>query len=343
MNFLKKACVLILVMALLSGCAAFRPEPEKKTYTATFLTLFDTVTAIKGRASSEEAFQQEVQKIYDTLERYHQLFDVYHTYEGIANLKTINDNAGAGPVEVDGDIITLLLDCVQYYHLTDGRVNAAMGSVLALWHDARSAGIHDPMNAFLPDESALQEAAQHCRIEDLVIDEIECTVFLKDPAMRLDVGAIAKGWAAQRVAEAAPEGMLISVGGNVCATGPKDDAQTPWVIGIEDPDGGEYLHTIYVSGGSVVTSGDYQRTYTVDGKPYHHIIDPDTLYPADLWRSVSVVCQDSALADALSTAVFLLPLEEGQALLEKCGAEALWLDKAGNKYYSPGFAQLIRT
>ena len=94
---------------------------------------------------------------------------------------------------------------------------------------------------------------------------------------------------------------------------------------------------------SVVTSGDYQRYFVVDGKVYHHIIDPDTLLPGTFWRSVTIVCADSGLADALSTALFLLPLEEGQMLLEKCGAEAMWVDADGNQFYSPGFHALIRT
>ena len=146
------------------------------------------------------------------------------------------------------------------------------------------------------------------------------------------------------MAQTAPEGLLISVGGNVCSTGPKDSAGTPWVVGIQNIDGGDdYLHTIYLTDGCVVTSGDYQRTYMVDGQMYHHIIDPTTLYPSTLWSSVTVVCADSGAADALSTALFLLPQAEGQALLELYDAEALWADANGNLFYSPGFQALIRT
>lgn len=110
-----------------------------------------------------------------------------------------------------------------------------------------------------------------------------------------------------------PAGLLISVGGNVCATGPKPETGQPWVVGIQNPDAPEeYLHTIYVEDFSVVTSGDYQRYFTVDGVAYHHIIDPDTLFPADYWRSVTILCPDSGLADALSTALFTLPQQEGR-------------------------------
>ena len=345
MSMLRKTFILFLVLALaLSGCAFGGVDTEKKQYQATFLTLFDTVTAISGLAESQEEFQAQAQAIHDALLEYHRLFDIYNDYEGLNNLKTVNDNAGIAPVAVDGRIIALLQDCKAYYDLTGGLVNVAMGSVLELWHEARDAGINDPANAYLPDTDALAQAAAHCDWDKVIIDEEASTVYLADPDMRLDVGAVAKGWSAQRVAEMAPAGLLISVGGNVCATGPKDDAGTAWVVGIADPDGGDgYLNTLYVTEGSVVTSGDYQRYYVVDGTAYHHIIDPATLYPGEYWRSVTILCADSALADALSTALFLLPREDGQGLLEQCGAEAMWVDAAGNCYYSPGFGQHIRT
>lgn len=342
---MKKCITVFLLFALLlSGCAAGETASPKKQYTATFLTLFDTVTTVKGAAESEEAFRETAKQIHDELLMYHQLFDIYNDYEGVNNLKTVNDAAGVSPVEVDRKIIDLLLDCKTYYSATNGNVNAAMGSVLYLWHEARNDSIHDPANAYLPDQGQLEEAAQHWDFDAVIIDEEASTVYISDPLLRLDVGAIAKGWATEQAARNAPEGMMISVGGNVRATGPKDESGTPWVVGIQDPRGGDvYLHTIYISSGSLVTSGDYQRTYSVDGEAYHHIIDPDTLYPSEYWSSVTIACEDSGLADALSTALFLLPQAEGQKLLDTYGAEALWVDQEGNLYYSPGFQDLIRT
>ena len=340
---MKRLISLLLCALLLTGCTAPR-EPEKKQYTATFLTLFDTVTSIVGRAESEEAHMATAQAIHDELLVYHQLFDIYNDYEGLNNLKTVNDNAGIAPVVVDRAIIDLLLDCKEYYDLTGGLVNAAMGSVLVLWHEARNDGLNDIANAYLPDSDKLSEAAKHTDFSCVVIDEAASTVYITDAEVRLDVGAVAKGWSAQRIAETAPEGLLISVGGNVIATGAKDAAGTPWRVGVQNPDGGEnYLHTLNITGGSVVTSGDYQRCYMVDGKFYHHIIDPATLYPSTYWRSVTILCADSGLADALSTALFLLPYEEGLALAEQCGAEALWVNEAGEQFYTPGFADYIRT
>ena len=333
--------LLLILSVLLCGCAG--AGEEQKQYTATFLTVFDTVTTIVGRDVSEESFTEKTQAVHDVLLHYHQLFDIYNEYEGLNNLKTINDHPGE-PVEVEQAVIDLLLDCKAYYELTKGRVNAAMGSVLYLWHEAREDGLNDFAGAYLPDADALTEAAQHTGWDNVVIDDEANTVTLTDPALRLDVGAIAKGWSVQRAAETAPEGLLISVGGNVCATGPKDASGTPWVVGVQDPDGGEnYLHTLYLTRGSMVTSGDYQRAYMVDGELYHHIIDPDTLYPGKLWRAVTVVCPDSGLADALSTALFLLPQDAGQKLLTQCESYAMWVDADGEIFYSEGFKDLIRT
>lgn len=339
---MKRLCALVLTLSmLLCGCTG--AGEEQKQYSATFLTVFDTVTTILGRDSSEAAFTEKAQAVHDELLRYHQLFDIYNEYEGLNNLKTVNDHPGEA-VSVDRAIVDMLLDCKAYYELTGGRVNAAMGSVLRLWHEAREDGLNDFANAYLPDGEALAQAAEHADWDDVLIDEEKLTVTIADPGLRLDVGAIAKGWSVQRAAETAPEGLLISVGGNVCATGPKDSTGTPWVVGVQDPDGGEnYLHTLYLTKGSMVTSGDYQRAYMVDGELYHHIIDPDTLYPGSLWRAVTVVCPDSGLADALSTALFLLPMEEGQKLLDVCESTAMWVDAEGNMYYSTGFEELIRT
>ena len=339
---MKKLLWALLCCALLCGCAV---QENSTVYDATFLTLFDTVTTLKGTAESREAFDEVAQTVQEDLTHYHRLFDVYNSYEGLNNLKTVNDMAGIAPVTVEQPIIDLLTDCRSYYELTGGKVNVAMGGMLQLWHDARNEGINDPENAKLPDMAALEAAAAHSSFEVVIIDEAASTVYISDPQVRLDVGAVAKGWAAQRVAEKLPAGMLLSVGGNVCATGPKTENGDPWVIGVQDPEGSgnAYLHTLNVTGGSYVTSGDYQRAYTVDGKLYHHIIDPDTLMPSTYWRSVTVVCDDSGLADALSTALFVLPIEEGQKLLDECNAVAMWVDSQGEIFYSPGFEENIRS
>lgn len=343
---MKRTATLILLLVLLCGCTAAPAKSDNtglNRYEATFLTLFDTVTTIVGYAETEEAFTDTAQAFHDELLEYHQLYDIYNEYEGINNIKTINDHGWEHPIKVDQRIIDLLLFSKELYTQTEGRVNIAMGSVLRLWHDARETGIADPSRAALPDQAALEQAAAHTDIDSIQIDVEESTVFLSDPEVKLDVGAIAKGYAVEQVCRNTPSGLLISVGGNVCPTGPKPESGQPWVVGIQDPEDPEqYLHTIYVEDVSVVTSGDYQRYFTVDGVPYHHIIDPDTNYPAGYWRSVTILCRDSGVADALSTALFTLPQEAGQALLDAFQAEAMWVRQDGTILYSPGFQAYIR-
>lgn len=332
----KKIIPLLLVLVLLSGCG----EKEKQVYQTVFLDVFDTVTTLRGYEESEQAFQQRAEQVHQALQEYHNLFDIYNDYPG--GLKQVNDNAGLSPVQVDRAVLDLLKDCRDYYELTQGRVNVAMGSVLYLWHEAREAGLNDPEHAALPEMEKLKEAAKHSSFDAVLFDEQAGTVFLSDPSQRLDVGAVAKGWTAQRVSQLLPEGYMLNLGGNVCTRGVKPGGGK-WNIAVQSPNAGEdNLCVVSLAGQSLVTSGDYQRSYTVDGKSYHHIIDPDTLMPSEYWRSVSILCDDSGLADCLSTALFLLPLEEGKALAEQYNVEVMWVDADMNITQTPGFTTALR-
>ena len=332
---MKRLLWLIGALLLLSGCGT-----EMQRYEATYWDVFDTVTTVTGYAAGQAEFDAAAREIHDALLEYHRLYNIYESYDGLRNLKTVNDQAGIGPVPVDTRILSLLQFAQTAWTETGGRVNAAMGSVLALWHDAREQALEDPDRAALPDRSALEAAALHTDLSALELDLEAGTAFLTDPDTALDVGALAKGYAVEQVAAAAPDHFLISVGGNVCATGPKPDG-TPWTVAVENPDGGDFLKLLYAEDRSVVTSGDYQRYFELDGVRYHHIIDPDTLEPAAYWRSVTVVAESSAAADCLSTALFTLPQAEGQQLLDQWGAEALWIGRDGAQVMSPGFSAYL--
>ena len=332
--------IIVFFMEILAGCSGKNEgsgifKKKEKQYQIMYFDLFDTVTTVIGYAGTEEEFKVISESIYEQLKRYHKLFDIYQEYEE-NNLKTINRQAGISPVTVDREITELLLDCKKYYELTDGAVNAAMGSVLSLWHEARSVALEDPDKAVLPTEKDLQEAAGCISFDTVMIEEETSTIYLTDKDQSLDVGAIAKGWAVERVCENVPAGFLISVGGNVCATGPKPDGSL-WSIGIQNPENSnEYITKLSIAQGSVVTSGDYQRYYEIKGKKYHHLIDPKTYCPADKWRSVTIICEDSGVADALSTALFVISKEEGEKLLKQCNAEAMWIGTDGKIIYSDG-------
>lgn len=331
----------------LSACSAFGGTHR---YQAQFLELFDTVTTIIGYAKDEDTFSGYAQLIHDTLLEYHELYDIYDDFDGINNIKTINDNAGIAPVKVDQKIIDLLKFSREAYDLSDGKTNIAYGAVLSVWHEYREAGLDDPDNAKLPPMDVLKEKAQHTDINKIIIDEQNSTVYLEDPEMRLDVGAIAKGYATEKVAQLLEEkgidNILLSVGGNVRAIGGRDEKQKDWNVGIQNPDlesEDQYLMITQLQELSLVSSGDYERYYTVDGKRYHHIINPETLMPSQYFTAVSILTKDSGLADALSTTLFNMSLEDGKKLIEGLeGTEALWVLKDGSLVYSSGFEKYIK-
>ena len=294
------------------------------------------------KGDSAEEFSANAEAVASLLQEYHKLFDIYYEYDGINNLKTINKNAGKAPVKVDEKLIDFLLYCKEIYNLTDGKTNIAMGSVLKLWHNERENGLDFPEEAKLPDTEALREAALHTDIKALIIDKEAGTVLISDPKMQLDVGAIGKGYATERAAELLIErgvtSYVLNIGGNIRAIGEKPSGNG-WHTGITNPDklsSQAFACEIIIKDTSLVTSGDYERFYLVDGKRYHHIIDPETLMPSDYFSSVSVLTKDSALADALSTALFCMSYDDGLKLAEKTGAEVIWVNQNGEVLMTDG-------
>ena len=325
----------VLSLSLLVGC---KPKKELTRYTTIFYDVFDTVTQVIAYCESEEEFNTQMQALHQDLIAYNQLYDIYNDYDGVVNVKTINENAGKAPVQVDDRILSMLELARQMYDLTGGKINIAMGSVLGIWHDHREAAEKNASEAdnTLPTQEELEAAARHCDINDLVIDEEAKTVYLSDPEMSLDVGSVGKGYAVEMVCRAAEArgltSALVSVGGNLRAIGTKPDG-SQWTGGVENPWNASEVYTsdslfgaaINMSDMALVTSGDYQRYFVVDGKRYHHLIDPDTLWPAAYFNSVTVLCPDSGMADCLTTGLFCMPLEEGQKLVESLdGVEAMW-------------------
>lgn len=347
--------IIIAVMCIsITGCTANtknnnNKQSDKEKYTASFLDLFDTASTIIAYDESQEKFDEHYEQFHNELERYDHLYDIYKSYDGITNLYTINKTAGIEPVKVDNDIIELLKFSKYAYELTNGKTNICFGTVLELWHNEREIAKENPEDAKVPDEQALIEANKHTNIDDLIIDEENSTVFFNDSEMKLDVGAVAKGFAVSKVAKWANEELwtsaAISIGGNVATFGYKnDDSSTLWKIGIENPDTtkDDYLLKVDITDLSVVTSGDYQRYFTVDGVKYCHIINPETLSSSNYMSSVSVICDSSALGDALSTGLFNMPIDEGVELVNSMdGVEAVWVDKDYNKTFSSGFEGYI--
>ncbi|MBQ8622922.1 MAG: FAD:protein FMN transferase [Oscillospiraceae bacterium] len=341
---MKKIILLVLAFALLMALCACTKGDEPQKFTAYYFDYFDTATTIVGYENSQEDFDEVCAKITSLLNEYHKLYTIYNRYDGLNNLCEVNRSENT-PLVVDEKIIDLILYAKEMYYETDGMMNVAMGSVLSIWHDYRQRGLNHPDEAALPPIDELLEAAKHVNIDDVVVDAENRTVYLADPEMSLDVGAIAKGYAVEAVAKELEAdgitGYILNVGGNVRTIGTRGDG-TPWQVGIENPDTSDgdkpYIEYLKLSGQSLVTSGSYQRYYVVDGVNYHHIIDPETLMPGEKYLSVSVLCLDSGLADALSTALFNMDHADGLALVERLeNVEAMWVMPNGEQRYSSGF------
>ena len=339
----KVICVGFIFVLILSfvGC-----NKGYNKYTDYAFDYFDTAVSIIGYEKEKQTFDRNSAKIKEKLERYHKLYNIYARYDGVNNIYTINHSDTS--VEVDSEIIDMLKFSKEMYNLTDGQVNVAMGSVLSLWHNARTNGLNDPEKAQIPDYTMLSDASKHTSIDNLVLGTN--SVEIKDEKMKLDVGAVAKGYATEQVAlwmeKEGMTGYLLNVGGNIRIVGKRPDGKK-WQIGLENPDADDenpYTEYLELDEMCIVTSGSYQRFYTVDGKDYHHIIDPDTLMPAKGYKMVSIITKDSGVADALSTALFCMDYNEGKAIIGSMkDTYAMWVLENGKKLYSDGFEKFVKS
>lgn len=331
------AVAVIVILLSCASCGLSDKSSDPDTKAKSYYEYFDTVSVIISYlGDSESDFNANCDAVSELLQKYHRLFDIYYEYSGINNLKTVNDNAGIAPVEVDDELIDFLLYAKDIYNITNGKTNIAMGAVTALWHKAREDAADSPESAYLPSPDDIAEAMKHCDINSLIIDKTGGTVFISDADMRLDVGALGKGYATELAAKLLEErratSYVLNIGGNIRTVGSKPSGEG-WVTGITNPDKSSdesFVTRVVIKDTSLVTSGDYERFYTVGGINYHHIIDPLTGMPARYFSSVSVFAKDSGLADALSTALFCMSYEDGIKLVDKLGdVEVIWVTAEG--------------
>ena len=328
----------ITILILLTAILSLSSCEEKKEYSYRGKTIsyvyFNTVStlAVYGDVSDED-FDSYISEAEKTLSYYHKLFDIYYDYSGVNNIRLINQKAGIEPVKVDPELIDFLLYCKELFTLTNGKTNVMMGAVLKIWHNHREDAEYDPSTATVPDMAALREAEKHTSIDSLVIDKDAGTVYISDSKASLDVGAIGKGYATEKLYDKlvsmGANHVALNIGGNIRTIGQKPDGAM-WRTGLTNPDKtvDDFAAMLDLGETACVTSGNYERYYVVDGVNYHHIIDPATLMPAEYFSSVTIITEDSGLADALSTALFCMSYEEGKALVESLDVEVdvIWID-----------------
>ena len=250
---------MIIAAACISGCGIL-PSKALQRFTAEYYDCFDTAITVTAYCSSQKEFDTLSQEIHSDLLEYHRMFDIYNEYDGLANACTVNRSAGSvQAVEVPAALMELVLLGKEMYEKTGGSVNIAMGAVTSLWHEAREkadaggtengAAGSSGNASVIPSDAELKAAALHCDINKVKVDEESCTIRLADPAMSLDLGAIAKGFAVQqvrgRLSSEKRVGVLINAGGNVAPQGEKGNQRQH-----EQTRGKKSFHDDHISMGS---------------------------------------------------------------------------------------------
>lgn len=335
-----KKYIIYIAALLLAVSVAFNSScsNEIRIRADQFLDTFDTPVSVTMHTDSSDEFNSMYKYVHQRFRELHKEFDKYNSYEGVNNVRTINENAGIMPVIVSPKLFDMIEKSVIWYYETEGKFNIALGPVLEIWHDYRESSVGLGENPPVPEYEKLRKASAYTSIEDIILDSEKREVFLSVSGMKLDVGAIAKGFAAQIVADELSEmgysDFAINAGGNIVVKGsPVARGNDKWIIGIQNPDTGLIPETentiaeqIEVKNTSIVTSGIYERFFESGGVIYHHVIDPDTLFPLSYFKSVTIVHPDSGISDIISTYLMLIPLDEGLEYIEsKEDAMALWI------------------
>lgn len=302
---------------------------SNETYEKYYYTYFDTVSLVKSYSNDDEnTFNDKCDKIEALLNTYHNYLDTFQDHD-INGLYKLNEYAGIKEIKIDKVLFDFLKYGKEIYYLTSGKTNIMMGSLTSIWKKAIN-------NQELPNDDELKKASEHIDIESLVLDEDNLTAYISDKEALIDVGSISKGYVCNKIKELDLDlnGYSISLGGNVLLIGEKYDGSL-YKVGIKDPfKDNSILEKFELSDTSLVTSGNYERYFIKDGIKYHHIIDPNTLYPSMRYASVTIIYPDSALCDGLSTALFSMSVEDGEKILEKYdGIKAIWVDLEGNVYH----------
>jgi FAD:protein FMN transferase len=302
-------------------------EPVSKTElllgTVCKITIYDN--------PSEEVFKKAFDKIRDIESRMSINIDR-------SEVMDINAKSGEQFVQVSDETFYVIKNGLHYSNLTNGLFDISIGPIVKLWNI-------NTENAKVPSKEEIDAGKALVNYKDIVLDEAEKRVMLRKKGMILDLGGVAKGYAADAVKKVLKENgvnhAIINLGGNILTVGSKVDGSS-WRVGIQNPfsSRGEFIGIVEVSDKSVLTSGIYERYFQQDGKIYHHIINPYTGFPVenDL-AGITIIAEDCTDADSLSTGTFILGLEEGYKFIESIdGVEAVFVTHNSEIYLTSGLS-----
>jgi thiamine biosynthesis lipoprotein len=321
-------CVLLFI-----SCNWNNSNRLHKTSRVTMGTIVDVTVVAK-----EEKAKAVTESIFDELGRIENLTSFHKPSE----LGKINEKAGKGLTRADPELLRLIRQALKMAENTQGAFDPTVGALSRLWQ------FSGPAESRIPSDSEIKETLTKVGWDKIQIDTQAGTILLPDAGMALDLGGIAKGYALNRIVEilrkAEIHSALVNIGGDILALGNKEPDK-PWLVGVEDPRNPKSITAVApLNDCVIVTSGDYQRFFTKDGKRYHHIIDPKTGYPADKLQSVTIVGPIGATLQPAGTATFVLGVDKGIKLIESMeGAKALLIDAEGKTHLTEGAKSVFET
>jgi thiamine biosynthesis lipoprotein len=346
---MRRGAVLVLLLCLpfLTSCAIIpisktspKPAPDQAK-AATAVTakraqvLMGTMVELTAVAPNETLAQAALTAGVQEIRRIEALIS---TWIETSELSRVNHAAGREPVGVSDETFALLVRAQEIADYTEGGFNIAIGPAVRLWNI--------PEAPRIPSGMELEIAAQYVDYRRIHLDASSRSVFLEKPGMRIDVGGIGKGFAAEKAAavmrEVGASGGLVAVSGDFRVFGRRADGAA-WPVGIQHPRQEDtVLATLDSTDEAISTSGDYERFFIKDGVRYHHILDPRTLQPARLCQSVTIIAPDATVADALATGVFVMGPVKGLALVERLGFGAVIVDAGGGISISSTLRQRVK-
>lgn len=305
----KQSLICLLLLSLFlpiqNGCGTPKLTPYDRDFFA-----MDTYITCQVLTADEDLAGQALDAVENA---YLEIDRKTNRFTENSEIAAVNANAGIAPVKVSEDLFSMVATAVAWYDKTDGSFNILIGNAMDLW----GFGTENPR---VPAREELTAALRETDCHEILLDEEQSTIYLPQKDMTMDLGGIAKGYATDRAVQAlrklGVKNAVINAGGNVYVLGGKADGGR-WKVGVQDPRNPQGIALVLeASDASLVSSGDYQRYFEVDGVRYHHILDPATGYPARASAGTTIIAKSSTIADILSTACFIKGPQKGIELAE---------------------------
>lgn len=330
-----QSSALVPLLLMLVGCAGIM-SPSQNVAVKRAQIHMGTLVTITAVAPDLEAGHKAIQAGFNEIKRLERLLS---TWIPESELSQVNAESGRRPVAVSRETLDLVARSMEMARLTEGGFNIAVAPAVEAWSVTE--------RQHVPSDEELQRLKVLVDVAAIQIDMALRTIFLPHKGMKIDVGGIGKGYAADRAAEemkkAGARGGVVALSGDIKAFGSLPDA-AGFPVGIKHPrKEGAVIAVIDLQDEAISTAGDYERFFEREGVRYHHILDPQTLRPARACQSVTVIGKEGVLVDGLDTGIFVLGPERGMALVEQlAGVEAVIIDDQGKMTLSSGLRSRLR-